>query len=315
MPSQRILVTPRSLTRSGHPALARLAEAGYEVVYCTPGQQPEEEELLRLLPGCAGYLAGVEKISARVLESAPELRVISRNGTGVNNIDCGTAARLKIAVCRADGANARGVAELTIALMLALVRHIPLSDRRMKAGLWERREGIELGGRCLGVVGCGRIGQLVAEMAIALGMRVVAYDPCPRSGAGPHERFHMATSLQAVLREADVLSLHCPPPDDGRPLLTRERIALLKHGAYLINTARGELLDDDAVLEALDSGQLSGAAIDAYRQEPPGHHPLVRHENAIAVPHIGAFSTESIARAVEAAVDNLLQVLAEGSKG
>jgi phosphoglycerate dehydrogenase-like enzyme len=299
------------LTRAGHPAIDRLARSGCEIVFSTPGQQPDEGELLRLLPGCAGYLAGVEKVTARVLERAAGLKVISRNGTGIDNIDLDAAARLGIAVLRADGANARGVAELTIALMLALARHIPLSDRGMKAGLWQRREGIELVNRCLGLVGCGKIGQLVADMAIALGMHVVAYDPCPQAGAKLREHFRYAASLEEALCEADVLSLHCPPPAGGQPLLTQRRIALMKQGGYLVNTARGELLDDDAVLEALDSGRLAGAAVDAYRQEPPGDSRLVRHERVIAVPHIGAYTRESISRAVEVAADNLLEILGE----
>ncbi len=309
MLTRRIFVTPRSLSRCGHPALDRLRAAGYEVAFCTPGQQPEEEELLRLLPGCHGYLAGVERISARVLETATGLKAISRNGTGVDNVDLAAAARLGIAVLRADGANARGVAELTIGLMLALTRHIPRCDQHMKAGRWERWEGIELAGRCLGLVGYGRIGRLVAELSLGLGMRVVAYDPLARPEPSRQERFCLVPVLEEVLGQADVLSLHCPPPADGQPLLTRERLALLKPGTYLINMARGELLDDAAVLAALEQGRLAGAALDAYRREPPGDDPLVRHEQVIATPHIGAYSRESVARAVEVAVDNLLSAL------
>jgi D-3-phosphoglycerate dehydrogenase len=311
MSSPRILVTPRSLTKSGHPALQRLQAAGYEIVFSTPGRQPDEEELLRLLPGCVGYLAGVERISPRVLENAAGLKAVSRNGTGVDNVDLAAAARLGIAVLKAEGANARGVAELTLGLMLALARHIPRSDQQMKAGAWQRWEGIELSGRCLGLVGYGQIGRLVGDMGLALGMRVVAYDPFARPEHARRERFSLAGSLEEVLGQADVLSLHCPTPPDRQPLLTRQRLALLKPGAYLINTARGELLDEAAVLEALNDGRLAGVAIDAYRQEPPGDEPLVRHERVIATPHIGGYSRESVDRAVDRAVDNLLSALGE----
>jgi phosphoglycerate dehydrogenase-like enzyme len=245
------------------------------------------------------------------LESAVGLKAISRNGTGVDNVDLDAAARLGIAVLRADGANARGVAELTIGLMLALTRHIPRCDQHMKAGRWQRWEGIELAGRCLGLVGYGQVGRLVAEMALGLGMRVMACDPFARPAAGQHERLSLAGTLEDVLSQADVLSMHCPPPADRQPLLTRARLALLKPGAYLINTARGELLDDAAVLEALEQGRLAGAAVDAYRREPPGDEPLVRHERVIATPHVGAYSRESVERAVEMAVDNLLRALRE----
>jgi D-3-phosphoglycerate dehydrogenase / 2-oxoglutarate reductase len=306
--TERILITPRSLTRTGHPALARLEQTGYELVRCTPGEQPDEAELLRLLPGCVGYLAGVEPVSARVLEEARGLKAISRNGTGVNNIDLEAARRLNIAVLRADGANARGVAELTVALTLALVRHLPFSDRHLKTGDWQRRQGIEIAGRTLGLIGCGKIGQIVTEMAVAMGMDVIGYDPLPNAKLAATPGFRYA-ALEAVVDRADVLSLHCPPAADGQPLMNRQRLARMKPGAYLVNTARGELLDDAAVLEALDRGTLAGVAVDAFRKEPPGMDPLVQHEKVIAVPHVGAYTEESVARAVEVAVDNLLEVL------
>ncbi len=308
MAEEKILITPRSLTAGGHPALARFEEAGYELVRCTPGQQPGEEELLQLLPGCVGYLAGVERVSRRVLEHAHELRAISRNGVGVNNIDLEAARQRQIAVLRVEGANARGVAELTIALTLSLVRHIAVSDHRLKQGIWERRKGVELVDRTLGLVGCGHIGRLVAQLATALGMQVLGFDPVPHESLAAMPGFRYA-DLERVLGEADVVSLHAPAPPDGQPLLTRERIARMKEGAYVINTARGELWDDSAVIAALDSGKLAGVAIDAFRHEPPGSDPLVLHEKTIAVPHIGAFTEESVSRAVAGAVDNLIQAL------
>lgn len=313
MTAKRILVTPRSLTGSNHPALARFERDGYQVVRCTPGKQPDEGELLRLLPGCIGYLAGVEPVGRRVLESAKGLKAVSRNGTGVNNIDLEAARQMNIAVLRVEGANARGVAELAIGLTLALVRNLPASDQRMKQGVWERRKGIELKGRCMGLIGCGSIGQLVAEMAIALGMEVIGYDPVQNDRLAAKGSFRYG-GLDEVLAQSDVLSLHCPPSSDGRPIITRHRIAAMKRGAFLVNTARGELLDDEAVIEALDSGRLAGVAIDAFREEPPGEDPLVRHEKTIAVPHIGAYTEESVNLAVEGAVDNLLNALrSEGS--
>ena len=140
----KILITPRSLTKDGDPSLDLLEHAGFELVFCTPGKAPDESELLRLVPGCIGWLAGVEKISDAVLAKAKELKAISRNGTGVDSIDLAACERRGIAVLRADGANARGVAELTLALMLSLLRAVPESDARMKAGAWERRQGVEL---------------------------------------------------------------------------------------------------------------------------------------------------------------------------
>lgn len=305
----RILVTPRSLTRDGHPALARLEAAGFTVVLAPAGTQPTVEDLRRLLPGCVGYLAGVEPIPAKVLEAAsPDLRVISRNGTGVDNIDLTAADRLHIQVRRADGANARGVAELTIGLLLALSRAIPRTDASLKQGGWERSKGCEVFGRTLGLVGCGLIGKQVARLALGLDLRVLATDPCPDPGFAPGSGFRYA-DMDTVLSQSLFISLHCPPLPEGRALVDAAWLGRIRPGTYLINTARGELLDDQAVLAALDDGRLAGLAVDAFRSEPPTGSRLPVHPRVIATAHIGAFTEESIDRAVDVAVDRLLQVL------
>ena len=304
----RILVTPRSLTRGGHPALKRLEEAGFEVVFCTKGKQPDEAELLSLVPGCAGYLAGVERISARVIDAAGQLKVISRNGTGVDKIDLAAAEARGVRICRAQGANARGVAELALASMLALVRAVPFSDAALKGGQWQRRKGIELAGRTLGLIGCGTIGKMVANLGLALDMHVLAADPYPDASFAPSERFAYADAA-AVMARADVLSLHCPPPADGTPLIDAVAIAAMKPGVYIVNTARAELIDDAAVLEAMADGRVAGLATDVFRAEPPVDRRLVESDRVIATPHVGGYTDESVTRAVEAAVDNLLAVL------
>lgn len=307
---KRILVTPRSLTRDGDPALDDLAAAGFEVVFCTPGRQPDEAELLRLLPGCVGYLAGVEPISARVLKAATGLKAISRNGTGVDNIDLEAAGELGITVLRAEGANARGVAELAIALMLAAGRFIAPSDQAMKAGQWKRIKGAEVQGRTLGLVGCGQIGRMVARMALGLEMEVIAYDLYPNEEFRPSPRFRFA-ALEEVLAQADVISLHAPAPRGGKPVIDIEALRQMKHGAFVINTARAALVDGAAVLEALESGHLAGYATDVYDQEPPEADDLLRHERVIATPHIGGYTAQSVERATTAAVENLLRTLEE----
>jgi D-3-phosphoglycerate dehydrogenase len=251
MNMKKILVTPRSLTKAGHPAFEKFKKAGYEVIFCTPGKQPEEEELLRLLPGCVGYLAGVEKVSARVLESAGELKVISRNGSGIDNIDLKAAEKLGICICKTEGANAKGVAELTIGLMLALARWIPFHDGKMKGEVWERRKGVELENRTLGLVGCGQIGMEVAVRALGLGMRVIAYRRHPDPGFAPSKRFSWV-SFDELLGESDVISLHRPASPSGEPVMNPTAIGKMKKGAYLINTARASLVDERAVMEAPD---------------------------------------------------------------
>ncbi len=304
----KVLVTPRSLTRDGHPALERLGDAGLEVVFSSPGRFPTEDELIGLLPGCVGYLAGVESITARVLEAADVLEVISRNGTGIDNIDTAAAEEKGIRICRALGANARGVAELTFAHILAIVRSVAFSDATLKGEGWERRKGIELQGRTLGLIGCGRIGKLVANLALAFDMRVLAFDPYPGPDFEPSADFRYCP-LADVLSQSDIISLHCQPPADGKPVIDREAMAMMKDGVYLINTARGSLIDPDAALDALDSGCVAGMTLDAFEAEPPTDWRIVKHPRVIATPHIGGYTTESVDRAVSAAVDNLLEVI------
>ena len=301
----KILITPRSLTKGGHPALDELKKAGHQLLTCTPGKMPDEAELLALLPGCVGYLAGVEKVPARVLEAAKGLKVISRNGAGIDNVDLEAAKRLGIEVRPAPGANARGVAELTIALVFALLRSIPWSDAQLKRQAWNRRQGLEVAGRTLGLLGCGNIGRLVVELATGVGLNTIAFkrhsDP---SFAPPRFRW---VSPEELYAGAHVISLHCPA--GPKPVIDRESIARMKRGVFLVNTARAGVVDEQAVLEALDSGKMAGYAVDVFAQEPPKDWKLAGHEKVIATPHIGGFTEESVSRATEDAVRNILEVL------
>jgi phosphoglycerate dehydrogenase-like enzyme len=274
-------------------------------VFSPPGKLPQESELRELLPGCAGYLAGVEPITAAVLKAADNLKIISRNGTGINTIDLRAARHMNIKIMRAEGANARGVAELTLGIILALIRSIPFSDACMKRGSWERRMGLELHGRTLGLIGCGKIGQLVSRLSLVFGLNVLAYDAFPdqRFNPGPNFRF---TSLEEVLANSDIISFHCPEQADGRAILDSERLHRLKSGVVIVNTARASLIDETAILEALQEGRVAGLALDVYDREPPAPSPLLSDDRVIATPHIGGYTSESVSRATLAAVENLL---------
>jgi phosphoglycerate dehydrogenase-like enzyme len=302
----KILVTPRSLTKDGDPALDLLTGEGFEIVFSTPGALPQEGELIQLLPGCVGYLAGVESITATVLESAVDLKVISRNGTGINTIDLEAAQRLNIEVLRAEGANARGVAELTLGVILSLIRSIPFSDAGMKREKWKRRKGLELQGRSLGLIGCGKIGQLVCRLALAFGMEVIAYDAFPDPKFSPGAGFRFA-DLNEVLANSDIISLHCPEQPDGRPILDRGSLDCLKPGVFIVNTARASLIDEAAILDSLNDGRVAGLALDVYDREPPDASVLLSDDRVIATPHIGGYTAESVSRATLAAVENLLK--------
>ncbi len=304
----KVLITPRSLTRDGHPSLDMLRDAGYEIVYATAGKQPSEDELIEKLPGCIGYLAGVEKISAKALEAATDLKVISRNGSGIDNIDLDAAKRLGITICKTEGANARGVAELTVGFIFALVRFIPFHDAKMKDEAWERRKGIELDGRAFGLIGCGQIGKETAVRALGLGMNVAAFRRHPDHSFAPSDRFEW-TSFDELVQGSDIISLHRPANPSGEPVIDQAAIGKMKKGVFIINTARASLIDEKAVLEGLESGWIAGFATDVYSHEPPDDFNLVKHNRVIATPHLGGFTGESVDRATRGAVENIISTL------
>ncbi|HEV7624130.1 MAG TPA: NAD(P)-dependent oxidoreductase [Amnibacterium sp.] len=307
METPQVLVSPRSVTARPLDEVAELQPlraAGYRLVAAGTGTMPSEQDLLALLPPCVGWLAGVEPVTARVLDAAPRLRAISRNGTGLDNIDLGAAAARGVVVERAAGANAQGVAELTFALVLAALRGIPWSADALRSGVWERAAGRELGDTTIGVVGLGEIGRRVARGFTALGARVVGHDPFVTSAE------FETTSLEGVLDAADVLTLHVPALHDG-PLITVDAIARLRDRAVLVNTARAALVDDDAVLAALESGHLSAYAVDVFDTEPPAPSRLLGHPHVLATPHLGGYTDASIRRAVAEAAHRLVVALAE----
>ncbi len=305
----RVLVTPTSLARrQDAPALRRLRDRVDDVVFSEVGRPLTEDELLDLVPGVDGVIAGLDPFTAPVLAAAGRLRTIARYGTGVSNIDMDAAARHGIVVTRTPGANALAVAELTIGLMLSVARGIPRLDAAMRRGEWTRGEGIELAGRTLGVVGFGAIGRLVAERAAAFGMRVVTYDPqidaAVAAAAGAE-----SVDLDTLVRRSHVVSLHVPLLPATRHLLDAARLAMLPAGAIVINTARGGLLDERAAADALDAGSLYGVGVDAYEAEPPTSSPLVGHPRVVATPHAGAHTDAAVERTSQQAVDNLLAAL------
>lgn len=304
----RILITPRSLSKGGHPALSVLTERGYSLVMPAPGETPDERALLSAVPDCVGWLAGVEPVSETVIAAAQRLRVISRNGTGVDNLPLQALEAREIRLFRAEGTNARGVAELALGLTFAGLRQIVWTHEGMRAGAWPRSLGREVAGTRIGVVGLGAIGAAYARMCRDLGADVAGYDPF-----APEDRLtgpgFSRLGLEAVLAGAHVVSLHAPMPEDGMPVLTSARIAVLARGAVVVNTARAGLVDSDAMLAALDQGQIACYATDVFDNEPPAPSPLLSHPRVVLTSHIGGFTDASVERSTVRAVKNLLLAL------
>src|SRR6201987_1609558 len=278
-----------------------MRQAGWEIVLGPKGRLPEEEELCDLVQGCVGWIAGVEPVTPKVLAAAKVLRVISRNGSGVDNIPLADAAQRGITVLRANGANAQGGAELTLGLALLAARSIHLGDRGLKEGIWRRSMGAELNGRKIAVVGYGRIGQAVARLFAAFGSVVSVIEPLDVA-TEPFVR----VDLESTIREAELITLHCPPSPDGKPLLSEILLSGARPGLTLINTARRTLVDEEGLLQQLENGRIAAYCSDVFDQADATAAKLIAHPQVIATPHLGAYTRESVDRAAFEAVQNLL---------
>ena len=297
-----VAVTPRSFRETPGEHLDRL-RAELDVRFPEVDRPLDEEEMVELVRGCEGLIVGVDPVTARVLEAGP-LRVVVKYGSGMDNIDVATAERRGVRVSSTPGANARSVAELAVALLLALARNVATHDRGVRQGSWKRRTGVELVGKRLGIVGYGAIGREVAEIARGgVGMEVVAHDPLVAEAAVP------LLPLDEVLATSDALSLHLPLTDETRGLIGASELAAMKPTAFLVNTARGGLVDEVALADALQSGQLAGAALDGFEEEPLGVSPLRALDNVVLSPHAGAATREAVLRTASRAVDQLLRDL------
>jgi D-3-phosphoglycerate dehydrogenase len=304
----RILVTARSFRKTEGPHKQILRDAGYELVESTNEQPLSAADLIPWITDVDGAILGLDAVTEEVLAAAGRLRVISRYGVGTDAVDLAGATRHGVVVTITPGANSVAVAELALALLLALARSIPYHDRVAKGGKWSRVQGMELAGATIGLVGLGRIGREVALRAAALGMHVLVCDPLlpPEGFAGlPVAR----CGLEDLLAASDAVSLHLPLTDGTRNLIDARALARMKPPAYLINTARGGLVDEQALHEALAARRLAGAACDVFAQEPPDAHGLVSLDNFIAAPHIGSASAQTTLKMGLMAAENALAVL------
>ena len=291
-------------------AVERIKEAGLEVVERV-GMSPEElaEELKK------GYeiiiVRSATKVRRPAIEAARGLKLIVRAGVGLDNIDVETAKERGIEVKNTPKASSISVAELTFAHMLALARSLPQATQSMREGKWEKKvfKGVELYGKTLGVIGIGRIGREVAKRALCFEMRVIAYDKYITESPVPEVQM---VSLEELLRESDFITLHIPP-DPAGPVIGKREFELMKEGAFLINCARGGVVDEEALLEALDSGKLAGAGLDVFAEEPPTNERLLKHPKVTLTPHIGAQTREAQARVGEEVADIVISFAKGGS--
>ncbi len=304
----KILVTPTSFLKN--PQAKAMVEAfANEIVYNPQTRPLEAEEVIALLDGVDGYIAGLDYITDEVIRQAPaSLKVISRYGAGVDRVDLEAAKAKGITVTNTPGTNAVAVCELAFGLMLSLARAIPRLDNAVKSGGWPRNNGTELAGKTLGVVGFGAIGKNLATRARAFGMNLIAFDPY-FDAAFAAQHGVVQKSLDEVITGADFISLHVPLTKDTKHMIGEEAISRMKDGAFVINTARGGLVDEAAAAKALRSGKLGGIGLDAYEVEPVTDSPLFGLDNVVMTPHTGAHTNEAIAGMGIMAAQNLMDVL------
>ena len=270
-------------------AVAIFEDRGVKVEF-QPGLGKDKEKLAETINGFDGLaIRSATKVTAKILERAKSLKVIGRAGIGVDNVDIPAATARGIIVMNTPFGNSITTAEHAITLMLSLARQIPEADASTRAGKWEKNKflGVEMFGKTLGIIGCGNIGSIVADRAIGLRMKVIAYDPYLSAeralglGVGKVE-------LEQLLRRADFITLHTPLTDKTRNIISRESLALTKKGVRLINCARGELVDEAALFDALTARHVAGAALDVFVEEPATASPLFALPNVVCTPHLGA---------------------------
>lgn len=307
----RILVTTKHLHPDAHQLFAA-AGATVRVIDQYEPAEALERAMAEWNPH--GVIARTIAVTARAIAAAPALRVIAKTGSGFDNIDLATATHLGIPVVYSYGANSPAVAEMALGMMFALARNLARHDRRIRAGEWSRFAfaAYELRNQTLGIVGYGQSGQHLARIAQGIGMHVAVWAPRYRYEQPP-ESVRVAASLHELLGSVDIVSLHCPLNASSHGLIDRAAIAALRPGAWLINIARGPVIDEPALLEGLASGQIGAAGLDSHVTEPlPADHPLLGFDNVVLTPHVGGSTLQSTARMHPLAARNVLAVLTGG---
>jgi D-3-phosphoglycerate dehydrogenase len=303
MPNHKILVSD-GLDGLGQSILRASADIDYR-------EKLSPEDLLNIIAEYDALIVrGQTKVTAAVIDAASKLRVVGRAGVGVDNIDLEAAKKKNITVVNAPTSTTVAVAELAIGLLLAVAREIPRADVSMKQGQWIKKEleGVELTGKTLGIIGFGRIGIEVGKRAAAFGMNVVVYDP----NVTEHELEHAdaePVSIQDLFAWSDFISLHLPLNVQTRDLIGPMAFSQMKDGVRIVSTARGGIINEAALLDALNKGKVAGVALDVFEKEPPGLTELVSHPRVIATPHIGAQTAEAQSRAAEDIANEVLAAL------
>jgi phosphoglycerate dehydrogenase-like enzyme len=308
----RVLITSTSFGKADPLPLQRLKEYGCEVIENPHGRPLREDELIPLLADVDGVIAGLDEYTERVIKSSSRLKVISRYGVGVDKVNLKAAEACGIKVTITPGVNTQAVADLTMALMLAVARKVPKADASTKEGKWEKIFGHSLYQKKLGLVGLGQISRAVTKRAKGFDMEISVLTRYPDASFAKGVGVRYA-DFDELLEQSDFLSLHCALTEDRTKMIDYEQLKRMKPTAYLINTARGALINEDGLYRALKEGLIAGAALDTYVNEPPKGSPLLTLENVVTTPHIGSYTDEAVLVMGLMSVENLMKEL-EGGK-
>lgn len=310
--SHVIAITTSSFGEVGSQPLEMLKASGAEYRLNPYGRKPNPDELIALIADADGLIAGTETLDRSVLLQTPKLRIISRCGTGLDNIDLNAAAELGIVVCNTPDAHVDAVAELTLAGMLDVLRRVSYADRLIRQGEWQKPMGGLLCGKMVGIIGLGRVGKALVKLLQPFNVTVLATDP-HRDDDFARRYGVRYCPLDDLLSQADLVTLHLPYSKDVHHMLDRARLSALKSSAILINTARGGLVDEAALYDLIKQKKIAGAYVDTFEQEPY-RGPLTELSNVVLTAHIGSYAAESRARMEAESVENLLRFFRENTK-
>jgi D-3-phosphoglycerate dehydrogenase len=302
-----ILTSPSSMGQVGPQPFDLLEKNGYKIINNPYGRKLTEDEVIELAVDCVGIVAGVEPLTARVLDALPKLKCISRVGVGMDSVDIDYAKQKGIIVVNTPDGPTRGVAELTLAMTLSLLRKIPQADAALKNKQWKKQVGNLILNKKIGIIGLGRIGRMVAELFRGIGNPVIGFDLSPNNKWALQNKVELK-SFEEVIAQSDILTLHIPGNKDKTAVIGAKEINSMKDNSFLINISRGGVVNEDDLFQALSSGKLAGAAVDVFSEEPYAG-PLCNLENIILTPHLGSYAKEGKLQMEIDAVQNLIEAL------
>ena len=303
----RVFISTSTFAEYDKLPLKLLNDAGMNVLLNPYRRKLTQDECLSLYKDIDGLIAGTETLTAEVLKSAKKLKVISRCGVGVDNIDMNIAKKLGISVFTTPDAPTQAVAELTMGLMLDLLRRISRQDHLIRSGVWQKNVGSLLSGKTLGILGLGRIGKRVVELTLPFDLKYIAWDISPDQQFADKYKVRFM-ELGELLKKSDIVTIHLPYTFELKGIIGERELSLMKRDAFLLNTARGELVDEVALYNALKEKRIAGTALDVFEQEPYTG-PLAKLDNVILTPHIGSYAIESRVDMEVQAVKNLIEGL------